>query len=149
MKVTSSSVDANGFVSVDCTCDGKRESPAVAWKDAPAGTKSFAISLWHTAPDQEKSYWVVYNIPATTESLTQKSPKAGTLGVNDRRRAEYDPMCSKGPGIKTYHITVYALSTKLELSPEKASRAELLAAIKDITLAAGTLDFKYERKDAR
>ncbi len=149
LKVTSSSVEANGFLSVECTCDGKRESPAVAWKDAPAGTKSFAISLWHTAPDQEKSYWVVYNIPATTESLTQKSPKAGTLGVNDRRRAEYDPMCSKGPGVKTYHITVYALSSKLDLAPEKASRAEVLAAIKDITLAAGTLDFKYERKGAR
>lgn len=149
LKVTSSSVEANGFLSVECTCDGKRESPAVAWKDAPAGTKSFAISLWHTAPDQEKSYWVVYNIPATTESITQKSPKAGTLGVNDHRRAEYDPMCSKGPGIKTYHMTVYALSAKLDLAPEKASRAELLAAIKDITLAAGTLDFKYERKDAR
>lgn len=149
LKVTSSSVEANGFLSVECTCDGKRESPAVAWKDAPAGTKSFAISLWHTAPDQEKSYWVVYNIPATTESLAQKSPKAGTLGVNDRRRAEYDPMCSKGPGIKTYHMTVYALSARLDLPPEKASRAELLAAIKDITLAAGTLDFKYERKDAR
>lgn len=149
LKVTSSSVDPNGFVSVECTCDGKRESPAVAWKDAPEGTKSFAISLWHTAPDQEKSYWVVYNIPAATESLTQKSPKAGTLGVNDRRRAEYDPMCSRGPGVKTYHITVYALSSKLDLASEKASRAELLAAIKDVTLAEGTLDFKYERKDAR
>ena len=149
LKVTSSSVKANGFLSVECTCDGKRESPAVAWKDAPAGTKAFAISLWHTAPDQEKSYWVVYNIPATTTDLSQKSPQAGTLGVNDRRRAEYDPMCSKGPGVKTYHVTVYALSAKLDLPPEKASRAELLAAIKDITLAAGTLDFKYERKGAR
>ncbi|ADG67710.1 PEBP family protein [Planctopirus limnophila DSM 3776] len=149
LKVTSSSIDANGFISVECTCDGKRESPAVAWKDAPEGTKSLAVSLWHTAPDQEKSYWVVYNIPVTTQSLAQKSPKAGTVGANDRRRAEYDPMCSKGPGVKTYHVTVYALSAKLNLPPEKASRAELLAAIKDITLATGTLDFKYERKDAR
>ena len=149
LTVTSTSVDANGFISVDCTCDGARQTPAVSWKDVPHGTKSFAISLWHTAPDQEKSYWVVYNIPATTTSLTPKSPKAGTLGVNDRRRAEYDPMCSKGPGIKTYHITVYALSAKLELPPEKVSRADLLTAIKDITLAAGTLDFKYERKGAR
>ncbi|ODA35040.1 YHYH protein [Planctopirus hydrillae] len=149
LKVTSSSVDAKGFISVECTCDGKRETPAVAWKDAPEGTKSFAVSLWHTAPDQEKSYWVVYNIPATTQSLAQRSPAAGMLGINDRRRAEYDPMCSKGPGIKTYHITVYALSSRLDLAPEKASRADLLAAVKDITLAAGTLDFKYERKDAR
>ena len=149
LKVVSSSVDANGLMSADCTCDGKRESPAVAWKDAPEGTKSFAISLWHTAPDQEKSYWVVYNIPAATTGLAQKSLGAGTLGVNDRRRAEYDPMCSKGPGIKKYHITVYALSAKLDLAPEKASRAELLAAIREITLATGTIDFKYERKDAR
>lgn len=149
LKVTSSSVDPNGFLSVDCTCDGKRESPAVAWKDAPQGTKSYALSLWHTAPDQEKSYWLVYNIPATTTDVAQKSPRAGTLGINDRRRAEYDPMCSKGPGVKTYHVTVYALSTKLDLPPEKVSRTELLAAIKDVTLATGTLDFKYERKGAR
>ena len=149
LTVTSSSVGADGFLSVDCTCDGKRESPAIAWKDAPAGTKSFAVSLWHTAPDQEKSYWVVYNIPAATTSLAQKTPKAGTLGLNDRRRAEFDPMCSKGPGVKTYHITVFALSSRLDLAPEKASRSELLSAIKDITLAAGTFDFKYERKDAR
>ena len=149
LKVTSSSIDANGFISVHCTCDGRRESPAVAWEGAPAGTKSFAVSLWHTAPDQEKSYWLVYNIPATTTSLAEKSQQVGTLGINDRRRAEYDPMCSKGPGVKTYHMTVYALSKNLELSPAKASRAELVAAIKDITLAAGTLDFKYERKDAR
>jgi phosphatidylethanolamine-binding protein (PEBP) family uncharacterized protein len=149
LKVTSSSVDAKRFLSVDCTCDGARQPPAVSWKDAPEGTKSFAVSLWHTAPDQEKSYWVVYNIPAKTTSLAAKAPQAGTLGINDRRRAEYDPMCSKGPGIKVYHITVYALSTTLTLPPEKASRAELLAAIKNITLATGTLDFNYERKTAR
>ena len=148
LKVSSSSVDMNGFVSVDCTCDGARQTPAVSWRDAPPETKSFAISLWHTAPDQEKSYWVVYNIPASTTSLAQKS-QGGTLGLNDRRRNEYDPMCSKGPGIKTYHITVYALSSRLELAQDKASRAELLSAIKDITLATGTLDFKHERKDAR
>jgi Raf kinase inhibitor-like YbhB/YbcL family protein len=149
LQVTSSSVDAGGFLTVDCTCDGKRESPAVSWTNVPEGTKSFAISLWHTAPDQEKSYWVVYNIPATTTSLAQKSPPNGTLGLNDRRRPEFDPMCSKGPGVKTYHITVYALSSKLNLAPEKATRAELLAAMKEITLATGTLDFKYERKAAR
>lgn len=149
LKVTSSSVDAGGFLTVDCTCDGKRESPAVNWTNVPEGTKSFAISLWHTAPDQEKSYWVVYNIPATTTSLAQKSPPNGTLGLNDRRRPEFDPMCSKGPGVKTYHITVYALSSKLNLAPEKATRAEMLAAMKEITLATGTLDFKYERKAAR
>lgn len=146
LAVTSSSVDAKGFISIDCTCDGASQSPAVEWKDAPKGTKSFAVSLWHTAPDQEKSYWLVYNIPANVTKLAKNAKGIGRLGLNDKRRAEYDPMCSKGPGAKEYHITVFALSAEPKLSPDKANRAGLLEAIKDITLAEGTLDFQYERK---
>ncbi len=98
LTLASKSVDSNGFLQVDCTCDGKRQSPAIAWKNVPAGTQSFAVSLWHTAPDQEKSYWLVYNIPADTTELQQNMRGLGVLGLNDKRRAEYDPMCSKGPG---------------------------------------------------
>ena len=146
LQLKSSSVNAQGFVSIDCTCDGKSESPAIEWSGAPEGTKAFAISLWHTAPDMEKSYWVVYNIPANTTSLKQNSKSVGTLGVNDKKRREYDPMCSRGPGVKTYHITVFALSEELSLSADKATRAELLKAVEGKVLAESTLDFDYERK---
>ncbi len=146
LDVSSVSIDAQGRLLIDCTCDGKQQSPAVAWKDAPSRTKAFAISLWHTAPDQEKSYWLVYNLPATSRGIAQNSRPEGTLGLNDRRKPEYDPMCSKGPGVKTYHLTVYALSRRIDLPPEKVNRTALLEAIKDITLAEGTLDFDYERK---
>ena len=78
--------------------------------------------------------------------LKQQSKGVGTLGINDRKRAEYDPMCSKGPGVKTYHITVFALSQDVKLTASKASRADLLDAMKGITLGETTLDFKYERK---
>ena len=71
---------------------------------------------------------------------------AGKLGINDRKRAEYGPMCSKGPGLKTYHITVFALSETLKLSPSQVSRAALLDTVKDITLGETTLDVEYERK---
>lgn len=145
-NVSSASVNDRGMLSVDCTCDGKRESPAVSWKNAPAGTAAFAVSLWHTAPDQEKSYWLVYNIPADTTGLSQNGKPKGVVGLNDRRKAEFDPMCSKGPGVKTYHLTVYALSRTIDLPPDKAARANLLNAIKDNTLAESTLDFQYERK---
>jgi phosphatidylethanolamine-binding protein (PEBP) family uncharacterized protein len=69
----------------------------------------------------------------------------GTTGLNDKRRAEYDPMCSKGPGVKTYHVTVYALSAEPKLPAGGANRDALLAAIRDTTLAEGTLTFTYER----
>lgn len=146
LQLKSSSVNAQGFVSIDCTCDGKSESPAIEWSGAPEGTRAFAISLWHTAPDMEKSYWVVYNIPASTTAMQQNSKSVGTLGVNDKKRKEYDPMCSRGPGVKTYHITVLALSEELSLSADKASRAELLKAVEGKVLAESTLDFDYERK---
>lgn len=146
LEVSSASIDSKGRLLIDCTCDGKKQSPAIAWKEAPNGTKAFAVSLWHTAPDQEKSYWLVYNLPANSRGIAQNARPEGTLGLNDRRKPEYDPMCSKGPGVKTYHLTVYALSRRIDLPPEKVNRAALLAAVKDITLAEGTLDFDYERK---
>lgn len=149
LKVTSSSVDENGRLSVDCTCDGKGESPAVSWEKGPKGTKAYAVSLWHTAPDQEKSYWVVYNIPANVTQLKQNSKGVGRVGMNDRRKGTFDPMCSKGPGVKTYHVTVYALSKELDLPASKVSRAELLKGIEGITLGSGTLDFEYERQEKR
>ena len=145
LAVKSSSVNDKGFISVDCTCDGTGQSPAVEWKEAPKGTKCFALSVWHIAPDQEKSYWLVYNISADVTELRQNSQGVGHVGRNDKRRAEYDPMCSKGPGVKHYHVTVYALSAEPKLIADKATRANLLEAIKGITVAEGTLDFKYER----
>jgi phosphatidylethanolamine-binding protein (PEBP) family uncharacterized protein len=146
LTVASASVDNKGRLSVNCTCDGKGLSPAVAWQGAPEGTKSFAISLWHTAPDQEKSYWVVYNIPAKVTELPGDAKGIGRVGLNDKRRAEFDPMCSKGPGLKTYHLTVYALSSELKTPADKLNRAALLAEVQELTLAEGTLDFQYERK---
>lgn len=143
--VTSPAVDANGKLSAECTCDGARASPPLKWSHAPLGTESYAVVLWHVARDQEKTYWVVYNIPASVSGLPMNSREIGTTGLNDKQRSEYDPMCSKGPGVKTYHITVYALSKLLEL-PERATRAQLLAGIKRLVLAEATLDFQYERR---
>ena len=145
--LTSSSISAAGRLSVDCTCDGKSQSPAVAWDHVPEGTKSIVVSLWHTAPDQEKSYWLLYNIPASTKGLPQNVRGVGTAGLNDRRERTYDPMCSRGPGVKTYHITVYALSSELKLNPADTNREKIVAAVRDITLAETTLDFQYERQE--
>ena len=125
----------------DRLMSSKGQSSAVAGQGLPAGMKSVAISLWHFAPDQEKSYWGVYGISADVEQLKQNARGGGTLEVNDKRRAEYDSMCSKGSGQKTYRVTVYVLSASVKLSAEKASQANLLAAIKDVALAEGTLDF--------
>jgi Raf kinase inhibitor-like YbhB/YbcL family protein len=152
VKLSSSSVGSDGRLSVDCTCDGKSQSPAISWSAVPEGTKFLAVSLWHKAPDQEKSYWVIYNIPASVKSLPQDAASrsaaqgTGVTGINDRKQRSYDPMCSRGPGVKTYHITVYALSRELHLDPQQTDRSSLIEAMKDALLAESTLDFEYERQ---
>jgi phosphatidylethanolamine-binding protein (PEBP) family uncharacterized protein len=145
LTVTSSAIGADGNLPAEFTCDAAGVSPPLEWQAGPPGTKSYAISLWHEAPDRVKSYWVVYGIPSKSTQLAKNSRTVGTIGLNDKRRAEYDPMCSKGPGVKQYHVTVYALSAVPTLRPNAATRDALLEAIKDITLAEGTLTYTYER----
>ena len=147
LTVTSPAFKADGAYPVEFSCDGEGASPPIEWTGAPATTKSYALNLWHIpGPGEVKSYWVIYNIPATVTKLPKNSKEIGTIGSNGKNRREYDPMCSKGPGWKTYHLTVYALSADLKLTPDKANRAAILAAMKEITVAEGTLTYQFERK---
>jgi len=93
------------------TGDGCGVSMPVQWSGAPVGTKSFALSLWHVAPDKEKSYWVLYNIPANVRELPADTKGIGLLGYNDDNSPEYKPMKSKGGGIKEYKIRVKQVLT--------------------------------------
>jgi len=144
LAVTCPAVGADGRLPVEFTCDGAKVSPPVQWSAGPPGTRSYAVTLWHEAPDRVKSYWVVHGIPATVRALPRDSRAIGTLGRNDKRQAGYDPPCSQGPGPKTYHLTVHALSVVPKL-PDGATRDDLLAAIAGITLATGTLDVVAQR----
>lgn len=110
------------------------------------GTRCFALSVWHIpGPGREKSYWVVYDIPHNVSSLPKGATGMGKPGYNDHNQPDYMPMKSKGPGIKEYHLTVYALSAEPTFPREKVTRADLMAGIKGITLAESTLTWKYQR----
>ncbi|MBU6276142.1 MAG: YbhB/YbcL family Raf kinase inhibitor-like protein [Planctomycetes bacterium] len=145
LVVSCPAVGADGRLPVEFTCDGAKVSPPVQWSAGPPGTRSYAVTLWHEAPDRVKSYWVVHGIPATVHALPRDSRAIGALGRNDKRQSGYDPPCSQGPGPKTYHLTVYALSAVPQLA-DGGTRDDLLAAITDITLASGTLDVVAQRE---
>ncbi|MBM3967843.1 MAG: YHYH protein, partial [Planctomycetes bacterium] len=138
-------LDAKGTLPVEYTCDGAKASPPLEWRHVPEGTKSIALSIWHTAPDQEKSYWIVYNIPVDKKGLEKNSKGVGVVGLNDKKRAEYDPMCSKGPGKKQYHVSVFALSEMLPANSKNMDRAGLLKAIREIQLDEAELSFIVDR----
>ncbi len=163
--IASPAVGAAGKLPAEFTCDGASLAPPLTWTNVPEGTKSFAITMHHIPgpprpgdrPGEDKHvYLVVYNLPASAHAVDKGDSKSGTRGVNTvNRRAEYAPPCSKGPGLKTYTLTVYALSCEPVLAPAKEIGAAgptmeaLLAAFKDKVLATATLDVKYERPSAR
>lgn len=150
LTLTSPAFAAGGKYPVEFTGDGAGVSPPLKWSGAPAGTKCFALSLWHRPkgdPTEVKSYWVVSHIPADVTALEKAVKGVGRVGLNDKKQAGYDPMKSKGPGVKEYHITLYALSAEPTLA-DRFTRADLLRAVRDITLAETTLTYTYERQPA-
>ena len=96
------------------TCDAGQTSPspALAWKDAPANTKSFVL-IMHD-PDVPMpggfTHWVLFDIPATTLQLPEGF-QAGSVGVSGNtgmRRQGYMGPCPPS-GAHHYHFMLSAL----------------------------------------
>jgi hypothetical protein len=144
-------VGQDGVLPKEFTGDGSSVSPPLAWSGAPAGTRSFALIMHHLDPEgKTKWYWTLYNIPADVVGLPKDVHGVGFEGNNSvNRRVGYAPPHSKGPGAKTYVLTLYALSAELKVTtpPAETNRDVLLAAMKDRVLASAELKVVYTRPD--
>ena len=147
-SLTSDAGVDNGTLPVDYTCDGSGSSPALAWANAPAHTKEFALMMTTLPGDGTTKWsWVLYGIPATTSSLEKNTTGVGTPGITFRSTMAYEPPCSQGPGAKRYTFTVYALSESPQL-PDAADQVTgevLTQAISSITLGSASLSLSYTR----
>ena len=153
-KVSDPALGADGLLPAANTCDGASLSPALSFSGIPKGTKSVTV-IMHGVPgparpgETEPSthvYWTLFNLPASTKALAQGDAGGGTLGHNFKDNTlSYTPPCSQGPGIKTYTITAYALSTRLSIAANDATRDSLIQAMKNSTLATSVLNVHYTR----
>ncbi|MEG3766381.1 YHYH protein [Alteromonas sp. 14N.309.X.WAT.G.H12] len=129
------------------TCDGKGISPPLNWHGAPTDTQYYALIMDHEAPEGMHWYWTLYNIPASKTHIEagENLGDVGSNSVNDVN--QYAPPCSKGPGVKRYTYTLYALSAPVIVNPNATvDRATLLNAIKDISLGSASMSVTYERR---
>lgn len=113
----------NGF-----GCTGKDISPQLSWSGAPAGTKSFAITMFDPNAPTGSGWWhwTVFNIPASVHSLPEdagaadsKALPAGAMeGRTDFGFSHYGGPCPPvGDPPHHYVITVYAVKVaKLPLN---------------------------------
>jgi Raf kinase inhibitor-like YbhB/YbcL family protein len=122
----------NKFVLNGFGCKGENISPTLIWRNAPAGTKSFALQVYD--PDAPTGsgfwHWAVYNLPPTTVILSQgvgNRPErlpAGAFGGNTDfmdtgatgGNGNYGGPCPpQGDRPHRYVFTIYALAVdKLE-----------------------------------
>ncbi|WP_297356714.1 YbhB/YbcL family Raf kinase inhibitor-like protein [Paraburkholderia sp.] len=100
-------------------CKGANRSPQLSWHDAPAGTRSFAVTIFDPdAPGPGWWHWAVAEIPANIDRLPENASASGyikKLGAvearNDFEIDGYGGPCPPAGKPHRYVITVYALST--------------------------------------
>jgi Raf kinase inhibitor-like YbhB/YbcL family protein len=131
---------------------GGNISPPLAWSNAPAGTKSFAVVV--IDPDGRRGlgsvHWVAYNIPASRSGLQEGEggapPADVTPGKNSRGTAGYTGPC--GPPADAPHhyvIDVLALDLAPGALPAGLDRDQLFAAIAGHSLGPASLIVRYRR----
>jgi len=151
MQILSSAFTEGSMIPVKYTCDGQDISPPLEWKDAPAGTKTFAlIGDDPDAPSGNWVHWVAYNIPAGVTKLGENVQREKEFangmrqGSNDWLKIGYGGPCPPG-GTHRYYFKLYALDAALEAKPG-ATKAQIVNAMKGRILAEAKLMGKYSRQ---
>ena len=134
-QITEGEPLANEQVFSGFGCSGKNISPELHWRNAPAATKSFAVTMYD--PDAPTGsgwwHWSLYDIPAGINSLDKGAssdpstlPEGSKQGRTDFGKSGYGGPCPpKGDKPHHYRITVYALKSATIPVKEDAPAAML------------------------
>ena len=127
MTLNSSDVKDGAVIAADQIyprCGGKNVSPELSWNGAPAGTKSFVLTMIDidVKPDQW-SHWVVVDLPAETTSLARGAaslPAPAKAIISNFGDAAYAGPCPPtGTGVHHYKFTIWALpTTSFAIAPD-------------------------------
>ena len=137
-------------------CSGKNISPSLKWIDAPAETKSFAVTVYD--PDAPTGsgwwHWIIFNIPADITELKADAgridknlaPAGSVQSVTDFGKPGFGGACPpQGDQAHRYIFTVYALSaTTLDLD-ENARPALVGFMLNSKAIARASLISYYQR----
>ena len=135
-------------------CSGDNVSPALTWTGAPAGAKSFALTVYD--PDAPTGsgwwHWIVFDLPAGTGSLARGIGRRASLPAgarqarNDYGTADFGGACPPmGDAPHRYVFTIYALKVdKLDV-PQAASAALVGYMINAHQIGKASITARYGR----
>jgi len=135
-------------------CKGGDLSPAIAWRDPPAGTRSFAVTVYD--PDAPTGsgwwHWLAYDIPAAETGLPAGAggraslPAGAKQGRNDFGARAFGGACPPaGDKPHRYVFTVFALKVERLDVPEDASAALIGFMLNANSLAKASITGLYSR----
>jgi Raf kinase inhibitor-like YbhB/YbcL family protein len=130
------------------TCEGEDVPPPLAWSEAPAGTRSFALVMDDPdAPGGTFTHWLLYDIPGSATALVGEG--VGTpLSTSFHRPGYGGPCPPPGHGPHRYVFALYALDVDaLDLADR--NREGLERALRAHTLAVARLSGRYQRSGRR
>jgi Raf kinase inhibitor-like YbhB/YbcL family protein len=131
-------------------CSGQNLSPQLQWQNAPAGTKSFAITIFD--PDAPTGsgwwHWNVVNIPASTQSVATGSVPKGALETRtDYGKPGFGGACPPvGDAPHRYIHTIWALDIEQLPLDAQASGALVGYMLNQHKLGTAQLITTYQRK---
>lgn len=134
-------------------CEGENQSPQLSWSGAPAGTKSFAITVYD--PDAPTGsgwwHWNVVNLPADINSIAQNASINNNLPGealeirNDYSTIGFGGACPPPGEVHRYVFTVYALGIEQLELPENPSNALVGFMIRANMLDSASITAVYHR----
>ena len=149
-KISSSAFKNGEMIPSDFSCDERDVSPALNWKESPAGAQSFALIMDDTdAPAGTWVHWIIFNIPASSRDLKEGIPTDPQLsdgsiqGRTSAGTSGYHGPCPPS-GTHHYFFKIYALDIMLSLSAD-ANKKDLLAAMEGHILANAELMGTFNR----
>lgn len=135
------------LANVYAQCGGGNASPALRWRDPPAGTKSFAVTMFDPDAPGGFWHWIAFDIAVGAHGLNAGAgaPRSGNAPgdtvqlANDFGNKGYSGPCPPAGQTHRYVITVYALDVPELGIQAHFSRKATLAEIKRHALANAQL----------
>lgn len=133
-------------------CGGDNLSPPLAWSNAPAATRTFAIVI--SDPDGGGGlgsvHFIGYDIAPSVNSFAEgqaSQPSPTFVGGTTSRKLQtyFGPCPPPGEAPHHYHLSVYALDIPPGQLAPGLTREELFAKIKGHILAQASIIGRYGR----
>ena len=100
-------------------CSGANVSPALEWRNAPAGTQSFVLVMddYEARGGDGFAHWAAYNIPAAATNLAENAGASepelaggGRHAYNDFLKRSYGGPCPPEGPPHRYRFTLFAIN---------------------------------------